>query len=161
MRASATSRWRTKCLCAELQRLAQGLPSRQGAPLFGGQLRQAGPLEQRRLRPAALAAHLGVTQLPLDGRDQPPEIALGEEILRACLHRLDRDVLADRARDEDEGRIGITRPQQGEGRRAAERRHAVVANHEIPRMTIEGGRHGRRGVDPLVCRLVARALQLP
>ena len=148
-------------LCAQLQRLAQGLSSRQGAPHVGGQLRQAGPLEQRRLRPAALAAHLGVTQLPLDGRDQPPEIALGEEILRARLHRLDRDVLADRARDEDEGRIGIARAQQGEGRRPAECRHAVVADHEIPRMTIQCGRHGGRGVNPLVCRLVARLLQLP
>src|SRR5207245_6613540 len=56
--------------------------------------------------------------ISLDGRDQPPEIALGEEILRARLHRLDRDVLADRARDEDKGRVGITRSQQGEGRRA-------------------------------------------
>ena len=147
-------------LDAELQRLAQARASGQCDPDIGRQLRQPRPLEQGRLRPAALAPHLGVTQLPLDGRDQPSEIPLGEEILRARLHRLDGDVLADRARDEDEGRVEIARPQQGEGCRPAERRHAVVADHEIPRLTIERGRHGGGGIHPLIGRLVAGALKL-
>jgi len=48
-------------LDAQLQRLAQAGASRQREPDLGRQLRQASPLEQGRLRPATLAAHLGVT----------------------------------------------------------------------------------------------------
>src|SRR5439155_7081017 len=116
------------------QRLAQTPGLRQCAPDVVRQLRQAGWFEKSLPGPAALAAHLGVAQLPLDGGDQTPEISLGEKVLRTGLHRLDRDVLADRARDEDEGRIEIARSQQGQGRRPAERRHAVVADHQIPPM---------------------------
>src|SRR2546427_7788681 len=46
-----------QCLGAALQRLAQAPGLRQGAPDVGGQLGEAGPLEQRRLGPAALAPH--------------------------------------------------------------------------------------------------------
>ena len=81
----------------------------QGDSHVRGQLRQTRPLEQRGLAPAALAAHFGVAQLPLDGRDEAPQIPLGEEILRARLHGLDRDIFAHRARDEDERRVGVVR----------------------------------------------------
>ena len=95
---------------AQLQHRPQIRALGQGDADVGGQLRQARPLEQGGLRPAALAPHLGVAQLPLDGRNQAPQIPLGEKVLRARFHRFDRDVFADRARDEDEGRIEIARP---------------------------------------------------
>jgi len=82
----------------------------QGDPHVGGQLRQSRPLEQGGLPPAALAAHFGLPQLPLDGRDQASQIAFGEEVLCARLHGLDRDIFAHRARDEDERRVGIVGP---------------------------------------------------
>jgi len=161
MRASATSRWRTKASAQSCSVSRRASPRVRALPTSEVSSARRARSSRAVCAPAALAAHLGVPQLPLDGRDQPPEIALGEEILRTRLHRLDRDVLADRAGDENERGIGIARAQQGEGRRPAERRHAVVADHEIPGMTVEGGRHGGWGVDSLECRLVARLLQLP
>ena len=50
----------------------------------------------------ALAPHGRVPQFPLHGGDEPREIALDDVVVRTGPHRRDRDVLADRAGDEDE-----------------------------------------------------------
>ena len=50
----------------------------------------------------ALAADRRFTQLALDGRRQPREVALHDVVVRAGLHRGDGGVFADRAGDEDE-----------------------------------------------------------
>ena len=80
----------------------------------------------------ALAAHRGLAQLALDRRRQPRQVALHDVVVRAGLHRGDGGVFADRARDEDERQIGMLFADDGQRLGAAEARHGVVRDHEVP-----------------------------
>ena len=46
----------------------------------------------------SLAPHLGVAQLAVDRGNEPVEVVLDDVVVGAVLHRLDRDLFADRAR---------------------------------------------------------------
>ena len=97
----------------------------------------------------------GLPQLPVDGRDQPLEVALHDVVLRAGLDRRHRRVVADRARDEDERHVGIALAQQFERRGPAEARHRIVGDREIPTLFLEGRHQGGAGLDPFGDDVVA------
>ena len=80
----------------------------------------------------ALAADRGLAQLALDRRRQPREVALHDVVVRAGPHRGHGGVFADGARDEDERQIGMLLADDRQRLRAAEARHGVVGDHEVP-----------------------------
>src|SRR5690606_24214838 len=61
---------------------------------------------------AALAADAGLLHLAVDGGAQAGEVVLREEVVGAGLHRLDGDLLADAARDDDERQVLAARLEQ-------------------------------------------------
>ena len=84
-----------------------------------------------------LAPDRRFAQLALDGRSQPREVALHDVVLGAGPHRGDGGVFADGSRDEDERQIGMLLAHDGERLGAAEARHRVVGDHEIPVAIVE------------------------
>jgi hypothetical protein len=54
-----------------------------------------------------LAPHLGLLHLTLHGRNQSREIVLHDVVMRACIHRLDRNVLTEGPRHENKWQIKI------------------------------------------------------
>ncbi len=137
---------------------------RQDLALWGGAVdADGGVLDQRSiagLRRAQRRPGLRLTQLTLDRGEEALELALGEVIARARLHGRDGLVFADRARYTNEGNVQTSLPQERQRRCAAEGRHAVIADDQIPALALEGGQHGRGVVDPLERRLVPPALEL-
>jgi hypothetical protein len=98
--------------------------------------------------------------LALHRGDEPPEVPLGEVVVRPHLHGLDGDLLAHGPRDHDEGRVHPALLEQGKRRRGAERRERVVRDHEVPGPPREGGRHPCGRLHALPEDAVAPALQL-
>src|SRR5829696_1405933 len=110
----------------------------------------------------ALATHLSVPELPLDGAVEPGEVILHEVVLGTGFHGRDGCVLPDPAAHYDERHVykPLT-SEQTERRQRAEVRHGMVGDDEIPTASIERGLHGRRGVDPLPVRVVPTPAQHP
>ena len=65
-------------------------------------------------------------------RHQPRQVVLLQVVGGAVAHRLDRGVLADLAGDEDEGHVAGVGLQQLERDQAAEARHVVVGDDDVP-----------------------------
>ena len=80
----------------------------------------------------SLAPHFGVAQLAVDGGNQPVEVVLDDVVVGAVLHRVDGDLFADRAGHENERHFEAAVAHHREGRGAAEARHRVIGDHEIP-----------------------------
>ena len=83
----------------------------------------AGPLSPRRR----------FSQLALDGGRQSREIPFDDVVVGALLHRRDRDIFTDGARDEDKREVETAFTNDSERHRAAEVRHRVVRDGDIPR----------------------------
>ena len=98
---------------------------------------------------ARLPTQLGVLQLTVDRGRQPRQIVLQDVIVRARAHRLDRCILADRSRHDDERTVELARLQGSQGLARAEMRHRVVADDDIPRgvgqRRLRSSRASRRG----------------
>ena len=105
----------------------------------------------------ALTADVRLAQLAFDGRDQPCQAALHDVVVRAGPHRRDGDVLADGPRNENERQVGVVLAQQGERRRAAETRHRVVRDGDVPRSALQRSDQRIRRVDALADDVVAGA----
>src|SRR6266446_7527502 len=85
------------------------------------------------LRPAPGIAVIGFAQRALDRRHQPRSAFLENIIDGALLQRLDGALLADRAGDEDEGRVGTARFGDLQRVGAVETRQSVIGQDEIRR----------------------------
>ena len=110
------------------------------------------------LRP--LAPDLGIAQLAVDGRNQPVEIVLDDVIVGAVLHRLDGDLLADRARHENERHFEAAVAHHRQRRRAAEAGHRVIGDHEIPVVLVERVAQRLGMIDARVVGLVPALTQI-
>ena len=106
-----------------------GLPQ----PLFRG---AKGPPLPR----LAQAAH--------DGRTQARESPLDDEVVGARFHRLDRLLLADRPRHDDEWDVYRRLMAKGQRFRSAELRHLEVGNNDVPLASLEGFEHRLPGLHP-------------
>jgi hypothetical protein len=97
----------------------------------------------RRPRQARLVGVDGV----FDGGRQAREIGLEQVVAGAVAHRGDRDVLADLARDQDEGQRSLRRLGDVEGGQAREARDVEIGQDDVP-VALERGAEGGLGVDP-------------
>ena len=70
-------------------------------------------------------------QRALDRRLQAPQVFLQHVVGGTALQRVDGDVLADRAGDEDERNVRRYRRHHAQGILAAESRHRIVAEHDM------------------------------
>src|SRR5882762_6008991 len=85
------------------------------------------------LRPAPGVALFRIAQRALDRRHEPRPAFLEHIIDGALLQRLDGALLADRAGDEDEGRVGTLRSGDLQRVRAVETRQSVIGQDEVRR----------------------------
>ena len=85
----------------------------------------------------ALAPHVGIAQFAVDRGDQAAQVVLDDVVVGAVLHRIDGDLFADRARHENERHFEAAIANHRERGGAAEARHRVVGNDEIPVVTVE------------------------
>ena len=92
-------------------------------------------------------------------RHQPRQVVLLQVVGGAVAHRLDRGVLADLAGDEDEGHVARIRLQQLERDQAAEARHVVVGDDDVPGLGERLEEVGL-GLDPARMRHDAAARQV-
>jgi len=113
------------------------------------------------LRLAVLRAYRGLLELALERRDQAREVLLHHVVAGAGLHRLDGDLFAYRAGDEDERDVQPEGAKHLQRVHAAEVRQAEVRDHGVPAFL--GDRLGQvRGVlHAAVDRLEAAAAQHP
>jgi hypothetical protein len=127
----------------------------QGAVGQAGQGIEIGRLVQRRLGflPAPPIGRLG--ELALDGRAEPAEGVLEHVVLGAGAHGADGDVLADVARDDDERQVGGQAADDVQRQQAAEIRHGVVGNDDVPAAGLEGPLQGLGVIDALTVGLEA------
>jgi len=108
----------------------------------------------------ARSPRLDLAQLAHDRGAEPREVVLHDVVARARAHGLHGGLLADRARDDDEGRVDAAGLQQRERFGSAEARQVVIGDHEVPRTARERRLELGRGLDALGRRLVAGAPQL-
>jgi hypothetical protein len=108
-----------------------------------------------------LLAHASLAELALQRRHQARGVALEDEVVDAEVHGLDRCLLADGARHDDEGHVAPALLHDAERRRGIELRHGVVAQHEVP--VRRGQRIAQRwlGVDAAPVGLEPGALESP
>ena len=112
-------------------------------------------------RSLALPSHPGFDNFALDRRDEAPEVVLHDVVVGSGLHGLDRHVLADRARDDDEGEVELLFLYELESGESAEMGHAVIGDYGVPRAVVECRLHLLCGLDAARAGLIAAALQLP
>src|SRR5215207_2623395 len=110
----------------------------------------------------ALATHVSVPELPLDGAVEPGQVILHEVVVGTGFHGRDGCVLPDPAAHYNERKVykPLT-PEQPERRQRAEGRHGMVGDDEIPTASNERGLHSRLGVDPLPGGVVPPPAQHP
>jgi hypothetical protein len=126
-------------------------------------LQMLGKLVQALLRRHQVTVGLDAGALGLGGidrvqqrRHEPGEVALLEVVARAVSHRLDRGLVADLARDEDERNVARARLQQLEREQAGKARQVVVGHHHVPGLD-ERFEEGVLGIDPARLRDEAAA----
>src|ERR1700674_1436485 len=107
-----------------------------------------------------LAPDLRFPQLPLDDRGEPRDRILRDAIVRAGLDGADGRGLSDRVRDDQEGKVGVSRLNDRESREGAEPVELVVGEHALEALGPQAGSQPPRGGDPLERRIVAAAAQL-
>ena len=96
----------------------------------------------------AFAPHRRFAQLPVDGRRQPREVVLHDVVVRAGTHRRDGGVFADRAGDEYEGQIWMLLANDRQRLGAAEARHRVVGDDQVPLAVVQLAAQRIGAVDP-------------
>ncbi len=72
-----------------------------------------------------------LAQLARDGGNQPGKAAFHDVVVGAQLHRLDRDVFADRSGNEDERRFRVPFLADAQRREAVESGHAEIRQHDV------------------------------
>ena len=76
-----------------------------------------------------------LAQLPLNGRNEARHPVLHDEVLGARLQRGHGGLLADRARDDDDGDVEVTPADERHGPRRVEGGQRVVRYDDVPRRT--------------------------
>jgi len=115
---------------------------------------------QSRFRGPARPPHLGLAQLALERGQEPREIVLHDIVVGARFHHVDGDVLADRARDENERDVapGFARDRERLG--PAELRHGEIRDDEMGLEPVELATKLRFGLHPEALEIEASAFQL-
>ncbi len=113
----------------------------------------------RNFGPFPCPASFGLPDLPLDRSGQPAQVAFEQVVARPRPHHFDRPLLADNARDDDEGKVRIGLPAEREGLRRPETRKVKVRQDHVPRPLGQGGTHLVGRLDPLPVRPVRTAGQ--
>ena len=115
---------------------------------------------QSLFREPASPPHLGLAQLALERGQEPREIVLHDIVVGARFHHVDGDVLADRARDENERDVapGFARDRERLG--PAELRHGEIRDDEMGLELVELAPKIRFGLHPAALEIEASALQL-
>ncbi|HEX7832245.1 MAG TPA: hypothetical protein VF787_21490 [Thermoanaerobaculia bacterium] len=68
---------------------------------------------------------------------EPDEIALHHIVARSLSHQLDRQLVSDRRRDDDERNVASAGANDPQGRRRVETREAIVGDDDVPRPVVE------------------------
>ena len=108
----------------------------------------------------AAPALLGFAQLARHGRGKPGEAALHQIVVRAGHHRLDRDILTDRAGHENERDVGVPFLADLERGEAAEARHGKIGQHDLRRELLQSAAQIGLGLNATSGEIELRALQL-
>jgi hypothetical protein len=85
----------------------------------------------------ALAPHLRIAQLAVDGGNETREVVLDDVVVGAVFHRLDGNLFANRARHEDERHLEPAVAHHCQRGGPAESRHRVIGDDQIPVVAIE------------------------
>jgi hypothetical protein len=109
---------------------------------------------KRALRLMVPATDHGLTQLAIDDRNQPGQPALDEKIVSPCFERLDRDVLTDGSRDDDEWQVETALVKNLESLPGRKRGHRVVGDDEVPLLVAKRGAHRLCGFHTLPGEIV-------
>ena len=111
-------------------------------------------------QPGALGySHLRFVEHPLQGRRQPREPALADQVAGAGLDGLDGDFLAHRTRHQDEWHVGIGAANDCQRVQAGKARQFEIADDRIPALLRQRGAQIRFRVHTLMSHLDTGALQ--
>ena len=105
------------------------------------------------------AASSGGPQFAGNGRQQAPQVGLGDVVARARLQGLHGRFLAQRGRDENARHHRRRRLRHGQGLPPTETGHGVVGQHQIPVLLQRGGQR-RFGRHPSPMRCVSATAQV-
>ena len=94
-----------------------------------------------------------------DGRRQPRQIALEDQIGNAVAHQIDGGFLADRAGNDDHRPIRIVGLADLEDGGEIGAGHVVVGQHDVPALPLEFGLHAGDGIDGAIFGIEAGAAQ--
>ncbi len=94
-----------------------------------------------------------------DGGRQAGEVGLEQVVAGAVAHGGHRHVLADLARDQDEGQRALERLDDVERRQAGKAGHVEIGQHDVPAF-LERGPERRLGIDPGRLHLDAATAQM-
>ena len=104
--------------------------------------------------------HLGFAQLALERRQEPREIVLHDIVVRAGLHHVDGDVLADRARNENERDVAPRLARDRERLAPVELRHGEIRDDEMRPELVQLAPEVRFGLHPAALEVEPSAFQL-
>jgi hypothetical protein len=102
----------------------------------------------------------GMAQLAVHRCQQADQSALDEEVVSAILQRQHRGVLADGARDDDEGDVQVGALEDRQGRQGAEGRHREIGQHDLPGPFGQRQTHLGRGLHAAMADLVPTGAQV-
>ncbi len=94
-------------------------------------------LTQGRFGFLVAAPGVGFFEFARNGGHQSRQVALDDIVLCAGTHGAHRHVLADVARDDDEGQVWVVLARDGQRLQAAELGHGVVGDDEVPAARVE------------------------
>lgn len=94
----------------------------------------------------ALPAAFGLPQFTIDGRQQPGEVALGDEIVGSGLEGGHRNIFPDGSGHQDEGNVDASPLEKLQGVHPIEARQGVIRDDQIPEGVRKGLGHGFRGI---------------
>src|SRR5260370_10247413 len=98
-------------------------------------------------------------QLSPDRGKKTCHVILHHIVLRALLEGLHRDVFANRARQENEGRLRVSCAQQSERLQSGTARHRLITNDHAPPFPASASAHAGRCIDSLVCDVIPSTAQ--
>ena len=90
-----------------------------------------------------------LADLALDHGHEPAEVVLEDVVVRARSHRLDRRVVRDCTRDDDERDVALGFLHDPQGAEPTEFRQLPVGDDHVPGAGVQRGSHRRGGLDPL------------
>ena len=113
------------------------------------------------LRLLSFVAKVLLAQLALHRGEQTRHPLLREKVVRAGAQDLDRVVLVERPREDDEGDVGAFCARDRERRQGVELRHPAVGDDHVPRAVLQGRPHGVARLDALEGDPVSAPIELP